>query len=80
MKIMFEPYAYIRAKQGFSFRVPGQRGKAITVKQGDIFWIVSPSYVIKRDENIEIARKGKSMGYAYLFPKASILEFFEKDA
>lgn len=63
----------------FTFRISGQRGRAITVKEGDKFWIVTPEYVMKRAENkiIEMARKGKNMADAYPFAVETVAEYFK---
>ena len=45
-------------------------------KQGDIFWITSPSY--SNDEFVTIARKGKTGASGYSVPVQQFLEFFDK--
>ncbi len=45
-------------------------------KQGDIFWITSPSY--SNNEFVTIARKGKTAANGYSVPVQQFLEFFDK--
>lgn len=74
--ITFPHTTYVKAKQPFTFRVEGRRGKPVTVLTGDLFWIVTPEYEQKRKRTIAVARNGKNMAYAYTFDLETFLEYF----
>lgn len=60
----------------FSFRIKGQRGPHINVKEGDIFWNTTPGYEFERTGIAKLARKGKNMAYAYPFSLMTLGEYF----
>lgn len=65
----------IIANQDFSFKVAGARGRPVTVRKGDIFWITSPSYENK--ESVKIERKGKGhINTGYCFDIETINTYF----
>lgn len=68
---------YLTCVKPFSFRVEGQRGPRINVKLGDVFWNTTPNHTLARTSTAKLARKGKNMGYAYLFSLETISEYFE---
>lgn len=75
---MFDFYDcyYLKAKQAFSMKMPGARGRAVTVKAGDLFWVTTGKW--KKDSLPMIQRKGKGhMGTGYPIDPSLIFEFFE---
>lgn len=71
----FHDCYYIKAKQPFSMKMPGARGRAVSVKAGDLFWITTGKY----SKGLPmIQRKGKgTMGTGYPIDPALIYAFFE---
>lgn len=49
----------LKAKQAFTMKVPGTRGRPVTVKVGDEFWVTTATYTNKTSANVE--RKGKGV-------------------
>lgn len=78
IKIMtnFEQCQNLVAKQAFTMKVPGQRGRAVSVKVGDKFWVTTPTY-----SNVSVAkieRKGKgSISSGYQMDVSTIQSLFE---
>lgn len=55
----------------FAFKVNG-KGRAITVRQGDVFWLTTSS----TNPNREFARKGASVGSGYQFSHDMLMTYF----
>lgn len=72
----FEQCQNLVAKQAFTMKVPGSRGRAVSVKVGDKFWITTPTY-----SNVTVAkidRKGKGIiGNGYQMDIETIKALFE---
>lgn len=66
----------IIAAQSFSFRVPGQRGRAILVHEGDKFWISTTKIYFDRTGLIGCARNNKTLGDAYFFSETDLDNLF----
>lgn len=49
----------LQAKQAFTMKAPGARGRAVNVKLGDKFWITSATYNNK--DSAFIDRQGKGV-------------------
>jgi hypothetical protein len=64
------------AKQSFQLKVAGQRGRPVSVRIGDRFWVTSATY--RNVETVKIDRKGKgNIGDGYLLTVEFINNLFE---
>jgi hypothetical protein len=64
------------AKQAFAMKVPSQRGRAVSVKVGDKFWITTPTY--SNVSTAKIDRRGKgTIGNGYQMDVETIKALFE---
>lgn len=70
----------LRAKAAFTFKVPGARGRPVTVKPGDCFWVTNCETDQNKRGVVMVDREGRgyiSQGYA--FDPAQIKDFFHAD-
>ena len=68
---------YLTAKHDFRFRNPAPRGRTITVRKGDVFWITNCALQQKETGVIRIDRKGKGcISHGYPFDRATLEQFF----
>lgn len=72
----FEQCQDLVAIQAFTMKVPGAKGRAVSVKVGDKFWITTPAY--SNEIVAKIDRKGKGMiGNGYQMDVETIKALFE---
>lgn len=64
------------AKQAFTMKVPGTRGKPVSVKVGDKFWVTSTTYSNKTQCQIDRYGKG-SICNGYLISIETINSLFD---
>ena len=70
----------LKARVAFRFK-PGGKGRAITVKEGDSFWVTSCSTSRERTAGLVcIARKSESMHYRYAFAPDMLIQCFNKES
>lgn len=62
-------------KETFSFRVGG-KGRKITFKEGQEFWITS----LNNTQTVDIARKGQRVGEGYTFILEQVFRYFVEKA
>jgi hypothetical protein len=65
----------LTCKETFAFKVNG-KGKAITFKQGQRFWVTNTEIDQKNRNVVNIARDGKSMGQGYDFTAEQVKAYF----
>lgn len=59
-----------------TFKVPGARGRPVSVKAGDMFWITTSN--IQNQTLVKIDRRGKGVvSQGYGFDPESLLTYFE---
>lgn len=67
------------AKQAFGFKVPGARGRGVTVKVGDKFWVTNCGTDQKRSGLILIDREGKGyISHGYAFAPETLATYFQE--
>lgn len=72
----FEQCQDLVAIQAFTMKVPGAKGRAVSVKVGDKFWITTPAY--SNEIVAKIDRKGKGIiGNGYQMDVETIKALFE---
>jgi len=65
------------AKSDFAFRASA-KGRAVTVRKGQGFWVTTSEYTQARTGVVTIDRKGKGcIGNGYHFTPAQIADLFE---
>lgn len=66
----------IKAKMAFTMKVPGTKGRPVSVKCGDLFWITSATYT--NETQVKIDRKGKgTIGHGYQMDNETLIKLFE---
>lgn len=71
----FNACDYLKAKKEFTMRMPGSRGRAVSVKAGDLFWVTTGKFCAGLPM---IQRKGKGhMGTGYPIDPQLILDLFD---
>jgi hypothetical protein len=66
------------AKSGFQFKAPGARGRAVTVKPGQRFWVTNSDLDQKRSGQVMIDRAGRGcISHGYAFTPATLAQYFE---
>ena len=73
-----EQGAYLIAKQAFTMKNPGSRGRAVSVKIGDKFIVTSPLHMNKEFCMIDRASKAK-INSGYMLKISDINNLFEVD-
>ncbi len=70
--------ATLTAKSGFQFKAAGARGKPVTVKPGQRFWVTNCGTDQQRSQMIVIDREGRGViSHGYAFAPNTIEQLFE---
>jgi len=73
---MYTQFTILRAKIAFSLKTEGSRGKACSVKPGDLFTVTNPSHM--QQVGIKIDRKAKArLNEGYLLSIEDVVKLFE---
>lgn len=71
--------ATLKAKAPFSFKAPGSRGRAVTVKPGQLFWVTNSGLDQNRSGLVMIDRIGRGcISNGYAFNPDTLQQYFER--
>ena len=71
--------ATLKAKAAFQFKAPGSRGRAVTVKPGQLFWVTNCSTDQQRSGHVTIDREGRGhISHGYAFHPETLRQYFEE--
>lgn len=70
--------ASLVAKLAFSFRTPGNRGRSVTVKPGQRFWVTNSGTDQQASGLVTIDREGRGcISHGYAFRPSALQQYFE---
>ena len=78
MATAFDHGAALVAKAAFTFKAPGARGRAVTVKPGARFWVTNTPQDQRARGAVLIEREGRGcISHGYAFAPETIGQLFE---